>query len=121
MRTLISYSDLPALPASILGWGSSSKGFAEKALKDDLPGFHSSGMKGWGAHITGVPNPKILVPTLRWKIFPSFIGDAKLARSAMPIPVKFLRKTFGFLGVLFHLKKKKKRFLGALNKISVQL
>lgn len=68
MRTLISYSDLPMLPTSILGWGNSRKGFAEKALKDDLLGFHSSrGWRLWGAHITGLLNPKILVPTLRWK------------------------------------------------------
>lgn len=67
MRTLISYSDLPMLPTSILGWGNNRKGFAEKALKDDLLGFHSSDEGFWGAHITGIPNPRILVPALGWK------------------------------------------------------
>lgn len=40
MRTLISYSDLPMLPPSSLGWVENTRGCAEKALKDELLKLH---------------------------------------------------------------------------------
>ena len=86
MRTLISYSDLPMLPPSILGWGNNGKGFAEKALKDDLLGFHSLGRRRFrGVQAARVPKTEILVPALgRKSTFSHHLGGMRKLLHAGP-------------------------------------
>lgn len=102
MRTLISYSDLLMLPPSILGSGNNGKGFAEKALKDDLLGFHSLGRHRFReVHAAGVPKTEILGLALGWKsTFSHHLGRMWKAAAcwATLIPIMSQGKIFRFVG-----------------------
>lgn len=83
MRTLISYSDLPTLPPSILGWGNNGEGLAEKSSsKDDLLGFCSAGgRRVWGGLTPPKTPPKSASFGAEKRVFPPiWRGRGKLLR-----------------------------------------
>lgn len=100
MRTLISYSDLPMLPPSILWWGVKGKGLQKSSLKRPA-WLHSLGLQAWG--FPKKPSGR----KVHWEDVQIICGVNKMLLwhnvcQAMLIPTKTWRKTL----FLFHVKNK---------------